>query len=93
MSQFQVPPPEKFSFRAEDWVKWIKLFDRFRIASGLETQAEENQVNALIYTMGEAAEDVLTSLHLTDAQAGNYTTVRNKLDEHFIACRNVIFEG
>ncbi len=63
MSQFQVSPPEKFSFKADDWPKWIKRFERFRMASGLETQAEENQVNALIYMMGEEAEDILTSLH------------------------------
>ncbi|KAI4890554.1 hypothetical protein NFI96_006207, partial [Prochilodus magdalenae] len=39
------------------------------IASGLELQAEENQVNALIYTMGEEAEDILTSLCLTPDEA------------------------
>ncbi len=61
--------PEKFSFKADDWPKWIKRFERFRIASGLETQANENQVNALIYTMGEEAENILTSLHLIAHEA------------------------
>lgn len=69
MNQFQVSPPDKFTFKAEDWTKWIKRFDRFRIASGLETQADENQVNALIYTMGEEAEDILVSLHLSPEEA------------------------
>jgi len=92
MNQFQVTPPEKFTFRAEDWTKWIKRFDRFRIASGLETQADENQVNALIYTMGEEAEDILVSLHLSAEEASEYETVKGKLNTHFIARRNVIFE-
>lgn len=92
MSQFQVPPPEKFTFKAEDWSKWIKRFERFRIASGLETQANENQVNALIYTMGEEAEDILISLHLSPEEESEYEAVKLKLDAHFIARRNVIFE-
>ncbi|KAJ8403171.1 hypothetical protein AAFF_G00353880 [Aldrovandia affinis] len=65
MNQFQVTPPEKFTFKSDDWPKWIKRFDRFHIASGLETQADENQVNSLIYTMGKEAEDILVSLHLS----------------------------
>lgn len=63
MDHFQVPPPPSFNFtKPEEWPKWIKRFERFRIASGLELQAEENQVNTLIYTMGEEVEDVITSL-------------------------------
>ncbi|XP_054866330.1 cadherin-6-like isoform X2 [Amphiprion ocellaris] len=92
MNQFQVTPPEKFSFKNEDWPKWMKRFERFRVASGLDTQADENQVNALIYTMGEETEDILVSLHLTAEQASEYDTVKEKLDAHFIARRNVIFE-
>ncbi|KAL7880825.1 hypothetical protein SRHO_G00030790 [Serrasalmus rhombeus] len=92
MSLFQVPPPDKFTFKAEDWPKWIKRFERFRIASGLETQADENQVNALIYAMGEEAEDILTSLHLSPAEASDFNEVKNRLDAHFITRRNVIFE-
>ncbi|KAI3373366.1 hypothetical protein L3Q82_006673 [Scortum barcoo] len=92
MAQFQVAPPEKFTFKTEDWPKWIKRFDRFRIASGLETQVDENQVNALIYTMGEEAEDILVSLHLSPEDASEYATVKEKLDAHFVARRNVIFE-
>ncbi|KAJ8367397.1 hypothetical protein AAFF_G00320240 [Aldrovandia affinis] len=92
MNQFQVTPPEKFTFKSDDWPKWIKQFDRFRIASGLETQVDENQVNALIYTMGEEAEDILVSLHLSPEETSEYDTVKGKLDAHFVARRNVIFE-
>ncbi|KAL3978677.1 hypothetical protein ACER0C_019739 [Sarotherodon galilaeus] len=96
MSQFQVTPPEKFTFRSDDWTKWIKRFDRFCIASGLETQADENQVNALIYTIwslsDDEAEDILVSLHLTPEEASDYETVKRRLDAHFVARRNIIFE-
>lgn len=92
MSHFQVSPPEKFTFRSEDWPRWIKRFERFRIASGLEGQAEENQVNALIYTMGDAAEDIIVSFHLSSEEANDYDTVKTRLDAHFVTRRNIIFE-
>lgn len=92
MNQFQVSLPEKFTFKADDWLKWIKRFERFRIASGLETQEDENQVNALIYVMGEEAEDILTSMHLSPEDAADYEVVKQRLNDHFIARRNVIFE-
>lgn len=62
------------------------------MASGLELQPEENQVNALIYTMGDEAEDILTSLRLTSEQLSEYNTVIKRLNEHFVVQRNVIFE-
>ncbi|XP_027143510.1 heat shock 70 kDa protein 12B [Larimichthys crocea] len=92
MANYKISPPEKFSFKAEDWTKWIKRFERFRIASGLEEEDDENQVNALIYSMGEEAEDILLSLHLTPGEANQYKLVKEKLDGHFIARRNVIIE-
>lgn len=93
MDRFQVPLPAKFNFgRPEEWPKWIQRIERFRIASGLELQSEENQVNTLVYTMGEEAEDILTSLRLTPEEASEYNSVRAKLEAHFVVRRNVIFE-
>eukprot|EP00064_Thunnus_orientalis_P013389 superscaffoldBa00002172_g13428 len=44
MDHFRVPPPPSFNFtKPEEWPKWIKGVERFRIASGLQLQAEENQ--------------------------------------------------
>ncbi|KAJ8405712.1 hypothetical protein AAFF_G00316920 [Aldrovandia affinis] len=42
--------------------------------------------------MGEEAEDILVSLHLSPEEASEYDTVKGKLDAHFVARRNVIFE-
>ncbi|KAL1255541.1 hypothetical protein QQF64_013602 [Cirrhinus molitorella] len=85
MDPFQVPPPQKFDFlKPEEWPKWSKRFERFRVASGLELQPEENQVNTLINTMGDEAEDILTSLRLTSEQLSEYNTVIERLNEHFV---------
>ena len=45
---FQVTPPEPFIFaRPEEWLKWIRRFERFRLATGLETKSEEKQISTL----------------------------------------------
>ena len=45
---YQVTPPSKFSFKSTDWTRWIRRFERFRVATELDKKDEENQVNALI---------------------------------------------
>ena len=72
MASFQVQPPEKFSFKPEEWPKWIWRFERFRLASGLSKEDEESQVNPLlIYSMGDEADDILQSFSLPEANRKN----------------------
>ena len=93
VATFQVATPEPFCFtRPEEWPKWVRRFERFRIASGLASRGEEVQVNTLIYSMGDQADDVLRSFTLSEADRKDYATVKAKFDEHFVQCRNVIFE-
>jgi len=90
---YQVVPPEAFNFnRPEEWTKWIRRFERFRKASGLETKDEEAQVNTLIYTMGDKGDDILRSFNLSEADKKKYDTVKEKFDSHFVKRRNVIYE-
>ena len=49
-------------------------------------------MNTLIYTMGDEAEDIVTSFRMTGEEAGEYITVKQKLEGHFVVRRNVIFE-
>ena len=90
---FQVSLPEPFCFtRPEEWPKWIRRFECFRIASGLEESRDDVQVNTLIYAMGDQTDDILRSFALTEDDRKNYAIVRAKFDGHFIQRRNVIFE-
>ena len=68
VANFQVTPPEKFSFKPEEWPKWIQRFERFCKATGLDKQSGENQVNTLIYTMGEQADDIFITFEFTAEQ-------------------------
>ena len=92
MATFQVTPPEKFSFKPEEWCKWTRRFERFRVASELNKRDEESQVNTLTYSMGDEADDILQSFGLSDADRKKYTSVKDKFEGHFIIKRNVIFE-
>jgi len=93
MASFQIAPPEQFTFeQPEEWPKWIRRFERFREASGLSAKEDPQQINTLIYCMGDAADDILTSLSLTTDERKVYATVKTKLEAHFVKKRNVIFE-
>ena len=58
----------------------------------MNTKAQETQVNTLVYTMGDEADDILTSLGLTDEQKKEYEMVKDKFEAHFVKRRNTIFE-
>ena len=93
MASYQVSPPKSFNFsKPEEWPNWIRRFQRFRVASGLSGKSSENQVNTLVYTMGDAADDILASFGLTEEQSKTYDTVVEKFQGHFVKKRNVIFE-
>ena len=92
MASFQVSTPDKFNFKPEDSERWIRRFERFRIASQLDKENAAAQVNTLIYGMGDKADDILASLQLTDEERASYTTVKGKLDKSFIIKRSIIYE-
>ena len=91
MSLSQIQPPEKFGFKPEDWQRWVRRFERFRIASELYKASEENQVNTLIYMMGVEDDAIVQSLGISDEEQKKYDTVKQKFQDYFIIQRNVIF--
>ena len=69
MATYQITAPEHFNFNCPDeWPRWMRKFEHFRIASGLCEKSEANQVNTLIYTMGESADDISSSMGLSDEE-------------------------
>ena len=90
---FQVAPPEPLSFKKPDeWPKWIRRFERFRLASALDEKEKVTQVNALIYAVGDEADDIMTCFGLTDQEKTDYDVVKTKFDGYFVVRRNAIFE-
>ena len=87
---YQIAPPSEMDFsKPEEWHKWIR---RFRQVSGLSIKAETDQVNTLVYSMGDEADDILQSLSLNDEDSATFNGVKAKFDAYFIGSRNVIYE-
>ena len=92
-ASYQVAPPETFKFKTpEEWPKWIRRFERFRCASGLDKKDKGIQVNTLVYCMGDEADDILGSFHLSTEEKAQYDVVKEKFEGYFVKRRNVIFE-
>lgn len=90
---FSIQPPESFDFtKPQEWDKWIRRFERFRTASNLNTSSEDNQINTLIYCMGDEADDVLRGLALTEEAKATYKGVRDAFQNFFIVKKNIIYE-
>ena len=93
MASYQIAAPPSFDFRqTEEWPKWSRPFQRFRNASGLAEKSEEEQVNMLIYNMGDEGYDILNILGLSEADRKKYDTAFGKFENYFTARRNVMFE-
>ena len=92
-STYQVTPPETFKFKTpEDWPKWIRRFEQFRFPSGLDKKSQEMQVSTLVYNMGDEADDIISSFHLSSEDKVKYDVVKEKFEEYFMKHRNIIFE-
>ena len=93
MAQLRLEPPEQFDFRKpDDWPRWKRRFGQYRVASGLESSSESQQVSTLLYCIGEEAESVLISTDATADDRKEYKKTIAKFDEFFSVRRNVIYE-
>ena len=93
MAQLRLEPPEPFNFRTpDDWPRWLRRFQQFRVASGLADSDAERQVSTLLYCIGEEAETVLVSTGITEEEREDHDAVIRKFENFFKVRRNVIFE-
>ena len=73
-------------------VKVDLTFERFCQASGLSDRSQANQVNTLVDTMGDFADDILSLFGLSKEDKSKFDVVVEKFKAHFVKKRNVIFE-
>ena len=86
-------PPAAFPFDTPDqWPKWKRRFEQYRVAAGLSKESQERQVNTLLYCLGEEAEDILASTNISDDDRKQYDAVLSKFDSFFRIRKNVIIE-
>ena len=90
-SVLQTPAPFPFN-SPDEWSKWKRRFEQYRIASGLAKEDDEHQVSTLLYCLGEEADDMLTSTNITVDSWKKFVDVLQKFNEFFKVRKNVIFE-
>ena len=91
MATYQIAAPGPLDFsKSEDWPKSIRRFERFRQSSELGDKSEENQINTLIYSMGDTADDIYQLFRLSAEDARKYDRVKAKFEEYFTKKKNVI---
>ena len=91
MATFHIAPPENFDFsKPDDWPRWQRRFERFRIASGLSKKDESNQMkkrnviferakfNQRSQQPDETVESFITSFH-TLAEHCSYEVLREQM--------------
>ena len=63
----------------------------YRLASGLKTKPEYEQVSTLLNTMGDCADDILATLCFNETKA-TYDEVHTTLNGYFDICHNSIVQ-
>jgi hypothetical protein len=85
--------PQPFNFQEpESWTRWHQRYTRYASASGLDEKAETVQVNTLLYCMGEASEDILSTFDLSEANKKKIKIVTDKFKDYFIKRKNFVYE-
>ena len=74
-STFSQPPAFDFA-HPDRYRRWKEPFQRYREATGLDKKEGPIQISTLVYSMGDRAEDILSSFTLSD-----------KLRQEQIRCR------
>ncbi len=92
MSKFHAP--EAFDFaQPSSWLAWRQRFARFRIATKLDKEDGDVQVNSLLYAMGKQAEPIFGTFTFSAEEENDYyNAVVKRFDEHFVPKRNLIHD-
>ena len=93
MTTYGIKPPESFDVHhPENWTKWSKRFEQFRVASGLSGAVAAKQVSTFLYCFGESAEDLLSAMGATDADRATYAGIKERFDTYFKVRHNAVYE-
>ena len=86
-------PLGPFNFHTpEEWTKWSKRFDQFRLAPGLSEKLEEKQVSTFVCCFRKQAEEFLLSMGAGETDHATYQAICAKLDDYFAVWHNIIHE-
>lgn len=83
------PPEPLQDLNAEQFKKWKRDFEIYRVASGSDKSPEEVQVALLLHCMGQECRDIHETFTFdTAGDDKKYTVVMDKFTNHFIPLKN-----
>ena len=68
----------------DKWPKWACSFEKFHHTFGVTEKGGKTQVNMLAYAMGDKADNILRSFHLSKEDVKNNKGVKEQFVGHFI---------
>ena len=78
MATHTIAPPAPLNFKnPEEWPKWIRRFERYRISIELNEKDEVLQINTMIYCMGDEADDIVMSFTFAEGDEKKYAKVKD----------------
>lgn len=88
-----LPPPKPFDGNSASWPNWRQRFDRYRLASGLATRLREEQVSTFLYSMGDVADDIMTTLGIDESKPETtYDSLKKSFNDYFNTRKNIIVD-
>lgn len=77
-------PPSPFDFsNPSGWTEWLRRYSRYHNVTKMSKEDDSMQIDSLLYTMGEAAEDIFLQLSLTGENRKKYAEVVKAFDGYF----------
>lgn len=86
-----LPPPKPFDGTPASWPKWRQRFEHYRTGSGLAKCTRQEQVSVFLYTMGDAADDIMTTMKIDQSEA-TFEELLDAFNTHYNARKNIIVE-
>ncbi|KAL3183903.1 hypothetical protein MRX96_033004 [Rhipicephalus microplus] len=85
MASLVIQPPDAFNVSSPyECLKWKHRFERLQTFSGLCVKPEQHQVDTLLCTIGEQAEEIYTTSTLPKENSKKFDAIMEQFDKYFI---------
>ena len=95
MATYQIPSPDQMNCNgdiATNWKTFRESYEDYIVATGLDQKDKIIQVATLKSFMGIECKKILKRLQLSEDEMKDPKTILDKLQDHFLPVRNILYE-
>ena len=95
MATYQIPSPDQVNCNgdiATNWKTFRESYEDYIVATGLDQKDKIIQVATLKSLMGIECKKILKRLQLSEDEMKDPKTILDKLQDHFLPVRNILYE-